>query len=199
MITRIDFEEWMSLSMAREVVDSFFGDRSTYPDFEFYSRKRGINKDIPEEYYPLLLLGESLPYVERIRLSPDSLPGPDGALLLDDGSMLSVQVTLSYERDDGYAIRKSLRDTGWYTKGVACDTANVITQRTQRILAAVEDKEAKFRPGTDILLVVDKSISWGDVIDTTLPNSLNKAFKALPVSKYSATYVIFGVDVRRVR
>lgn len=189
----------MSLAVVREVVDSFFSDRSTYRDFEFYSRKRGLNKDIPEEYYPLLLLGESLSHVESIRLSPDSLPGPDGALLLDDGSTLSVQVTVSRERDVGYAIRKSLRDTGRYTPGAACDTANVIAQRTQRILAAVKDKETKFRPGTDILLVVDKSISWGNAIDPGLPNSLNEAFKALPVSKYSATYVIFGADVRRVR
>ena len=82
---------------------------------------------------------------------------------------------------------------------MARDTASVIAQRTQRILAAVEDKEMKFRPGTDILLVADDSISWGDVIDPGLPNALNEAFEVLPDSKYTATYVLFGEDVRRMR
>lgn len=200
MIERIHLEDWMPLDRARGLVDAFFGDRVTYPNYEFYSRKRGVNKDIPEEYYPLVLLGESLSSVKAVRLSPDSFSGHDGALLLKDESTVCVQVTLSHERDDGCTVRHSLRDTGQYIPdGGARDTAEVVEQRKKRILDAIEDKEFKFRAGTEVLLVVDESISWGDVIDPSLPDALEAALNTLPDSKYAATYIIFGSDLRRVR
>ena len=197
MIDRSHLEQWIPVSDARGVADEFFDDRQTYPDDSSYSRKRGINKDVPEEYHPLLLLAEHLD-AKSLRLSPDSLPGPDGALLLPDESEITVQVTVSHERSDGYKVRQSLRDNGsWSTGGF--ETNEVIAQRLERILDAVEDKEAKFRAGTDVLLVVDKSISWGDVIAPGLPDALARAIERLPESRYSATYVAYGTDVRRVR
>jgi hypothetical protein len=190
-------ESWIPVAKARELVNGFFDDRITYPDYDFYSRKRGINKDIPEEFYPLLLFAESIPSATSLRLSSDSLSGPDGVVLCEDGSEITVQITMSHERDNGYKIRQSLRDTGtWIGKGR--DTNETIAERLGRILEAIKDKETKFRAGTEVLLVVDESISWGDVIDPSLPNALRDAVALLPASKYSATYVIFGTNVRQM-
>jgi hypothetical protein len=198
VINRSDLECWVPLSDARNLVSEFFDDRTTYPDSDFYSRKRGINKDIPEEFYPLLLLAEHLPTAQSVRLSPKSLPGPDGAILLTDGTEISVQITVSHERSDGYLVRQSLRDLGsWSSK--ARNTDGVIKQRLERILDAIKDKEANFRAGTDMLLVVEESISWDDVIDPGLPDALEVALGQLSASKYSAIYVVFLRDVRQVR
>jgi hypothetical protein len=198
VINRNQLESWVSLSDARNLVSEFFGDQTTYPDGDFYSRKRGINKDIPEEFYPLLLLAEHLLTAKSVRLSPQSLPGPDGAILLIDESEISVQITVSHERSNGYKKRQVLRDPGiWSNK--ARNTDEVIKQRLERILNAIQDKETNFRTGTDILLIVDESISWGDVIDPGLPDALEAALGQLPASNYSATYVAYGEDIRQAR
>lgn len=200
MIERDHLENWTPLSEARALVEAFFRDGATYPDYEFLSRKRGVNKDIPEEYYPLVLLGEGLSSVKAIRLSPDSFSGHDGVLLLEDDSTVRVQVTLSHERDYGCTVRHGLRDTGQYTlDGGTRDIAEVVEQRKNRILDAIKDKQSKFRTGTDVLLVVDESISWGDVIDPSLPDTLEALLSTLPGSKYDATYIIYGSDLRRLR
>jgi hypothetical protein len=199
VIIRSHLENWIPLADARDLVDRFFEDRATYPDSDFYSRKRGINKDIPEEFYPLLLLAEHLPTAKSLRLSSTSLHGPDGAVLLVDESEITVQVTVSYERSDGYKVRQDLRDHGtWSSKGFI-STEEVIKQRLKRILDSIKDKEANSGAGKDVLLIVDQSISWGTVIDPGLPDALEAALSKLPPSKYSATYVAYGADVRLVR
>lgn len=198
MIKRNYLENWISIEKARKLVDEFLNDRATYSDYEFYSHKRGINKVILEEFYPLLLFAEFLPSAASLHLSPNSLPGSDGAVLLKDGLEITVQITLSHERSDGYKMRQSLRDNGvWSTK--MRNTNEVISERLERIIEAIKDKETNFRVGTLVLLIVDESISWGDMIDPGLPNALEEAIVSLPPSKYSDTYIIFGKDVRQVR
>jgi hypothetical protein len=143
MINRSHLENWIPLSDARDLADKFFGDRVAYPDSDFYSKLRGINKDIPEEFYPLLLLAEYLPTAKSMRLSSTSLPGPDGTILLADESEITIQITVSHERSEGYKMRQSLRDNGtWSSGGFA--TNEVIVKRLERILDAINDKEAKF-------------------------------------------------------
>lgn len=197
VIVRTQLEAWLPLAEAHALAQTFFDDRVTYPDGDFYSRKRGINKDIPEEYHPLLLLADHLA-AAAVRLSPDSLSGPDGALRLSDGSELTVQVTLSHERDGGHETRLTLRDTGTHT-GECVATDHEIAVRLSRILDALREKERRYRKGTDVLLIVDKSIAWGDVIDPGLPIALEEAARQLPPSRYLATYVAYGSDIRRLR
>jgi hypothetical protein len=198
VIKRSQVERWVSLSDARTLVEQFLSDHNTYPDSDYYSRKRGINKDIPEEFLPLLLLAEHLPTAKSVRLSTLSVPGPDGAILLADGSEIAVQITVSHERSDGYKIRHSLRDNGiWCSKARATD--DIIQQRVERIIEAIKEKENNIRTGTDVLLIVDESISWGDVLGQGLPKALSAALGQLPASKYSATFVIYGKDVRQIR
>jgi hypothetical protein len=198
MTERSQLQEWISLSDARDLASNFFGDRVTNPDGDFYTRKRGINKDIPEEFYPLLLLAEHVPTAKSIRLLPASIPGPDGAILLADESEVTVQITNSRERRGGHKVRKSLLDHGTWGSEFR-DTNDVIKQRLERILDAITDKEANFHAGTHVLLIVENSISWGDVIDPGLPSALGAALPGFPKSKYSATYVAYGSDVRLLR
>jgi hypothetical protein len=198
MITRTHLENWMSLPDARNLVNKFFGNRDTYPDYDFYSRKRGINKDIPEEFYPLLMLAERLPTAVSIRLSPSSLSGPDGAILLKDKSEITVQVTVSYERSDTFKIRHYLRDHGTWSSGVF-SPKDVIKQRLERIINSVKDKEINFRQGTDVLLIVEQSTKWADRFDLDLHEEVGAAFDQLPTSKYSAIYVVYGTDIRKLR
>jgi hypothetical protein len=76
----------------------------------------------------------------------------------------------------------------------------MISERLKRIIDAIREKEINFRDGTKILLIVDESISsWGDVIDPGLPNAIQESIASLPPSKYYATYVKFGEDVRQMR
>ena len=200
MIERNLFEKWIPVLEARKLVDDFFHDRKTYPDFEFYSRKRSINKDIPEELYPLLLFAETLSTAANLRLSPDSLSGPDGVILLEDRSEINVQVTLSKEHGDGYKKRLNLRDRSAIKAKTWNNRNEMISERLERIIDAIREKEINFRDGTKILLIVDESISsWGDVLDPGLPNAIQESLASLPPSKYSGTYVIFGEDVRQMR
>ena len=76
MIERSDLEQWMSVDAAGAIVQSFFDDRETYPHHSFYSRSRGINKDIPEELWPLLLLARNLPEAKHfvLRIQQTKVP-----------------------------------------------------------------------------------------------------------------------------
>lgn len=198
MIKRSQLENWISITKARKLVDDFFDDQITYPDNDLYSRNHGIYKVIPEEFYPLLLLAETLSSAKKLRLAPDSLPGPDGTILLKDKSEITVQITMSHERSKGYyKKRHNLRDKGFHVNE-GKKTNDIFIERLKRIIEAIKDKESKFYKGTDVLLIVDESISWGDKIDPSLPNAVKNAVTLLPPSNYSAIYVIYGRDIRKI-
>src|SRR5665811_784163 len=124
MIERSDLELWISVDEAGAIVQSFFDDHKTYPDHSFYSRRRGINKDIPEEIWPLLLLARNLPEAEALRLTPPANEGPDGEIRISDGFIIRVQVTSSLERNGGHKVRLQLRVKGCY-KTAARETLEV--------------------------------------------------------------------------
>jgi hypothetical protein len=198
MIERSDLEQWMSVDAAGRIVQSFFDDRETYPDHDFYSRRRGINKDIPEELWPLLLLARSLPEAEALRLAPPAIAGPDGEIRTRNGSVIRVQVTSSLEREGGYLVRQQLRYTGSYATA-ARDTLEVVEERFCRILNALVEKEQRYRKGTDVLVIQEQSVSWGDVLEATLKARLAEEVSTLEPSNYSATYITFNEDVYRLR
>jgi hypothetical protein len=198
MIDRSDLEQWVSVDEAGTIIESFFRDRQTYPDYDFYTRTRGINKDIPGEWWPLLLLARNLPDANALRLAPPAIAGADGAIRMSDGAILRVQVTSSLERDGGYLERLQLRDLGSYTKP-ACETLEVVEERRHRIINAIVEKEQRYRVGTDVLLVQEQAVSWGDVLESALKAQLAEDISALEHSKYSATYIIFNEDVYRLR
>lgn len=198
MIKRSDLEQWMSVDEAEVIVQSFFDDRETYPDRSFYSRDRGINKDIPEEFWPLLLLARNLPEAEALRLAPIAIEGPDGEIRISDGTIIRVQVTVSLEREGGYLARHQLRDTGSYATP-ARDMLEVVEERLRRILDAIVEKERRYRKGTDVLVIQEQSVSWGDVLEPTLKARLAEKVITFEQSKYSATYIIFNEDVYMLR
>jgi len=198
MIERSDLEQWMSVDAAGAIVQSFFDDHETYPDYSFYSRCRGINKDIPEELWPLLLLARNLLEAEALRLAPPENEGPDGEIRISDGSIIRVQVTSSLERYGGYLVRQQLRVNGSYSTP-ARNTLEVVEERFRRILDAIVEKEQRYRKGTDVLVIHEQSVSWGDVLEPTLKARLAEKVINSEPSKYSATYIIFNEDVYRLR
>ena len=198
MIERSDLEQWMSVDTAEVIVKSFFNDHETYPDHSFYSRERGINKDIPEEFWPLLLLARNLPEAEALHLAPPAIEGPDGEIRNSNGSIIRVQVTVSLERNGGYLVRQQLRDIGSYATP-ARDTLEVVGERLRRILDAIVEKEKRYRKGTDVLVIHEQSISWGSILEPTLKARLIEEMITFEPSKYSATYIIFNEDVYKLR
>jgi len=198
MIERSDLELWISVDEAGAIVQSFFDDHKTYSDHSFYSRRRGINKDIPEEFWPLLLLARNLPEAEALRLTPPANEGPDGEIRISDGSIIRVQVTSSLERYGGYLVRLQLRVKGSY-KTAARETLEVVEERLNRILDAIVEKEQCYRKGTDVLVIQEESVSWGDVLEPTLKARLAEKVINSEPSNYSATYIIFNEVVYRLR
>lgn len=198
MIERSDLELWISVDEAGAIVQSFFDDHKTYPDHSFYSRRRGINKDIPEEFWPLLLLARNLPEAEALRLTPPANEGPDGEIRISDGSIIRVQVTSSLERDGGHLVRQQLWVKGSY-KTAARETLEVVEERLNRILDAIVEKEQRYRKGTDVLVIQEESVSWGDVLEPTLKARLAEKVINSEPSNYSATYIIFNEVVYRLR
>jgi hypothetical protein len=179
------------------LVDEFFSDADTYSTDDLLDRRRGLYKDIAEELYPLVMLAEFLD-AEQVRLSAPDVQGPDGELRLPSDRLVTVQITCSHERGDRYLLRQALRESGRYFGDGRC-TSEVVAERLERVLTSVRDKEQRHRAGTDILLIHEESISWGDVIDPELPNQLDAALRDLPPSRYDETYIIYGRDVRRLR
>ena len=198
MIERSDLELWISVDEAGAIVQSFFDDHKTYPDHSFYSRRRGINKDIPEEFWPLLLLARNLPEAEALRLTPPANEGPDGEIRISDGSIIRVQVTSSLERYGGYLVRQQLRVIGSFATA-ARETLEVVEERLNRILDAIVEKEQRYRKGTDVLVIQEESVSWGDVLEPTLKARLAEKVINSEPSNYSATYIIFNEVVYRLR
>jgi len=198
MIERSDLELWISVDEAGAIVQSFFDDHKTYPDHSFYSRRRGINKDIPEEFWPILLLARNLPEAEALRLTPPANEGPDGEIRISDGSIIRVQVTSSLERNGGHKVRLQLRVKGCY-KTAARETLEVVEERLNRILDAIVEKEQRYRKGTDVLVIQEESVSWGDVLEPTLKARLAEKVINSEPSNYSATYIIFNEVVYRLR
>lgn len=198
MIERSDLELWISVDEAVAIVQSFFYDHKTYPDQSFYSRRRGINKDIPGEYWPLLLLALNLPEAEALRLTPPANEGPDGEIRNSDGSIIRVQVTSSLERNGRYLVRKQLQDIGSYATPLR-ETLEVVEERLHRILDAILEKEQRYRKGTDVLVIQEESISWGDVLEPTLKARLTEKVINFEPANYSATYIIFNELLYRLR
>ena len=55
------------------------------------------------------------------------------------------------------------------------------------------------RKGTDVLVIQEQSVSWGDVLERTLKTYLAEKVINFEPSKYSATYIIFNEAVYRLR
>lgn len=192
MIERSDLEHWMSIDEARSIVLSFFDDREIYPDHDFYSRRRGINKDIPEELWPLLLLARNLSEAVALRLTSPAIAGPDGEIQTRNGSVIRVQLTSSLERGNGYLVRQHLRDAGFQITA-----PDPVEERLRRILDALLEKEQRYREGTHVLVIRERSVRPG--VESSLKTRLAEAVAALQPSNYSATYITFNEDVYRLR
>jgi hypothetical protein len=75
--------------------------------------------------------------------------------------------------------------------------ATALDDRLVRLQRAIERKQERYYRGTNTLLVVDDSIKYSHLID--LPNLLLEAVRSGLGCSYKRIFVLFGVDVRRIR
>ena len=75
----------------------------------------------------------------------------------------------------------------------------VVEEMFRRIRDAISEKEHRYRKGTDVLVIQEQSVSWGDVLEPTLKTRLAEMVINFKPSKYSATYIIFNEDVYRLQ
>jgi len=191
MIIREDLEKWNSVNDARKLVETYFNDKNTYPDKPFYSRKRGIYKDIPEEYHSLVVLAEHIKDAYKLRLLPSNNQGADGEIRLTNQDLLSIQITNSHENKKSHLKRKTIDKKGVYCDNKAVAIEKIIKERLRRIWTAIEKKNFKDHSGTDILLIQEESIAWSSELKVRLKNKLKTKILKNSPSQFKAIYINF--------
>lgn len=169
MKNRRDFETPRTTAQMKSLVDDIAEDRESIPDSE-YHRRRGIAKDLIEEYAPLQGLAEHTAPDCRAYLLPPSNQGPDGVIELASGESLTVQITVADQNDQVAMGRERLSEgdvtfptsekfRNPKTRAVE-ERGRVLTTRKARleeqvtaIVARIQSKNDNFYQGTDILLV----------------------------------------------
>ena len=167
MHRRSELEQPRTLAEMQAIIDTFANDLAEYPSTKV-RRRTGVAKIVIEEYYPLLLLAQSLSGFKSASLTADSHPGPDAVLQFDNGSQATVQITCAGE-DESTALQRELLNGGqtvFANQSVNRKTdeitqsGRVLTTRTKNTLAAIDEvlsaikrKKKKYRPGTQILLI----------------------------------------------
>lgn len=168
MHTRLSLEVPQTLDDMREIIASIEND-GEYPSSEL-RRRRGVAKDLVEEYIPLYWLARAIPDVRSGYLTPASTSGPDALLAFADDSNWAIQITCAGEnkatalqrellnnREVVFANQVPQRDRATHN---ITQTGRVLTTKkanadaaVTEILAAIKRKTRKYRSGTDTLLV----------------------------------------------
>ncbi len=168
MLTRAELETPRTPEEMGALLNSFGNDREAYPDCVVLLRK-GIAKDILEEYWPLFALARNLRACSAY-LKPSSNPGPDGVVGLATGKKLYVQITVA-DQSDEVAWKRELLSQGkpvsiWTRKSRDPLTKEIVEEgpswfapenyfgkKVQDIVDAITRKLPKFYKGTHALLV----------------------------------------------
>jgi hypothetical protein len=210
MLTRTDLEIPRSTDEMYTLVSSFATDRVTYPDKDVHLRK-GIVKDILEEYVPLLHLACYLG-AKTGRLLTISNNGPDAIIQLQTGKEIKVQITVANESYQEALTREILSEgksaSAWTKKGRDPRTRKIkegahffavrepkLREEVMKIVNAVKKKINNFHQGTDVLLVATK-ISIGDTdINYSWKQDLRGQVAALDPIPYKRLYIINNDEV----
>ena len=91
----------------RALLEAFFTDRAAFSDSVVH-RRRGLAKDMIEEYAPLYRLARELEGFKTARLTTDSFPGPDALVQFVDGSEVAIQITTAGETESTALHRETL-------------------------------------------------------------------------------------------
>ena len=204
-VKRKDIEEPKSLTEAIEITEIFYYDQDTYPSKELRLRK-GINKDIAEEYSGLVKLAQEHEEqhwsVRTVRLFPEFNQGPDAEIQFLAHPSSMIQITCANEIGERYLLRRELANnpqkvvSKMYTEHGA-DLE--VKTRLERIIKAIEAKDKKFYHGTDTLLIIeDPDLNF--LKDRGLHEKVCENVQKQNLgSKYERIYIIYGLRIRRVK
>ena len=200
---RIALEQPRSLDEMRALLDGFAADREGFPDATV-RRRRGLAKDIIEEYEPLYRLARELEGFASARLTAESLSGPDAIIQLNDGSGVTVQITTAGETAST-ALQRELLAQGepvftnqhasrllpskrTVAHGRALTSKRQSTERMiEEVKAAIQRKASAYRSGTDYLLILIRQSSLS--METNWTTRLSEALSNVVFAPYSAVYV----------
>ena len=170
-----------------EICQRVFNDRENFPDKD-YRKRKGIVKDILEEYWPLRKLVEFLGNDSMGYLSPQSHKGPDAVVSNNDGKH-TVQITCGNQSYKEALNREMLshkmivlsdqekerdkKKKKIIGKGRALTTIEgKLRKQVQEVEKAIKRKIENFHEGTDFLLVdtdirlsdTELQYSWQDAL-----------------------------------
>lgn len=203
MHDRAALEQEHSLAEMRAILDNFAADEERFSN-EVVHRRRGLAKDMIEEYAPLFRLACELPGFKSARLTAQAHAGPDAIFQLGDGREVAIQITTAGE-SQSTALQRELLSRGTpvfpnknasrdpsseaiETKGRALSTRKANTQRMiDDVKIALEKKIAAYRLGTQYLLVLIRQSSLTMSSDWT--SQLRSALLKVSSAPYEAVYV----------
>lgn len=212
MVERTDLEISRSPTEMQDLLHSFSEDRQAYSDEDIHLR-RGVVKDLLEEYAPLCTLAANLPNVRSARLMPQSNEGPDAIVELQCNQVIrefTVQITVANQSHQEALARERLSQglpTFANTERVRNPTnkeeiqerGRVLMTREARLRGQVEEvviavrrKLRKYHPGTEVLLIG----SWIWLDDSSITYSwradLKEQIRALGDVPYRSIYLANG-------
>ncbi len=204
----------MQLRQAERILDEFFNNREAYPDDDVLMRT-GICKVLADEFHPLVRLAQSFRGVRNLQLLSQSTPGPDAIIAFWWRRAARVQITCAHEGYNRALEREYLRDKGsalvhqnW---GRDRATGHVVPKgpgyfelsadiqlRVNRILKAIADKENKYYPRTEILLVHEDSATYQYLQEGHLHEQVQEKV-LITESHYQNIYVNYGDQLRQIK
>lgn len=220
MIKRSDLEVPRTCEQMTTLFNSYAEDFVTYPSEDVHLRK-GIIKDLLEEYRPLCALVCNMPNACRAYLAPQSNQGPDAFIELNSGEKVTIQITTADQSRQEAMGRKALsrgqshskvatkernRETGeikqWGGMRLREDRDRELRRWVEAILSAIKRKSANFQEGTEMLLVSHDlwlgsppaNYSWRDDLKDRVRTLDNIPYKYVHLANRDELIMLKGPD-----
>jgi len=206
---RLSLEQPHSPAEMERVIREHYGQASR----QHLTSRRGLAKDMAEEYVPLWQMVRRWPGIKAVRLTPKSHPGPDAWLTQASGKEMSVQVTLAGASEQDYFNRlaaeagRAYFPEQWKTfdrrehrlssSGRALRAPKGIVQHcAHAVVAAAEHKGCKAANADVLLVVYERGLAPRRLltaakraIDKQIAESFSRAvFKSIFVNLGCSTY-----------
>lgn len=203
MLERRTLDQFRSLEEMRSILDNFSVDCTNFSN-PLVHRRRGLAKDIIEEYEPLYHLARELEGFASAKLTGESFPGPDAIIRLTDGSEVTLQITTAGETESTALQREKLSQGECVfpnqhatkvlpskritAQGRVLTTKKANTQRMmEEVKAALQRKIVAHRSGTQCLLIRIRQPSL--TMESNWAARLGVALLHVGFSPYSGVYV----------
>ena len=208
-MNRADLEQWKSVKEMGNLIRQF--DETAVRDLKFAGR-RGLIKDMVEEYVPLWKLVRYWPSIGEVRLTSKTYAGADAWLRLAAGGERSVQITLADASEQSFFNRiASASRRPYFTDQlktydrrtqqlqgagrVLQSPAGLIRRYADAFVSAVARKQNDCS-GTDILLVVYERSVLPRRLRTAVKHAVQAKLKQkLLHQRFGAAFVLLGDSI----